>query len=335
MSAASPEADFHAYTRALLREHGAALRKFLARRGVDDDDTDDLLQEIILAAWRMRDTYDPRSAQLRTWLFAIAVNQVSHYHDRAHRRYEQRWPERLSPTDTAQPDPELALIQRDQVKLLHELLDKLPKERRQVFVLHELEDMTIPEIARALNISPNTASSRLRLARQDIEIVVRQWQAQERHAGRDGRPAVLPLLLLAMERTDQATTPARSSSLAHLGTLKTVKATALGLACAVVVPADALRSVTPPSPAETAHATLSLPAPASLELVQAPREPTESAAPPAAASPPSQPVQGAAPRAPSSGAASASSAPQRLDDAPSLREEADMVEAAEAELRNG
>ncbi|HSN98017.1 MAG TPA: hypothetical protein VLS89_06950, partial [Candidatus Nanopelagicales bacterium] len=40
-------------------------------------------------------------------------------------------------------------------------------------------------------------------------------------------------------------------------------------------------------------------------------------------------------RTPSSGVASAPPASERLDDAPSLREEADMVEAAEAELRNG
>ena len=38
-----------------------------------------------------------------------------------HRRHEQRWPEHLTPPDTAQPDPELALILRDRVKLLSTL----------------------------------------------------------------------------------------------------------------------------------------------------------------------------------------------------------------------
>jgi hypothetical protein len=50
--------------------------------------------------------------------------------------------------------------------LLCRLLDELDAPKREVLMLAELEDMTVPEIAEAVGIPLNTATSRLRVARQ-------------------------------------------------------------------------------------------------------------------------------------------------------------------------
>jgi len=70
--------------------------------------------------------------------------------------------------------------QSDQLKLLQSLLDELDPAKREVFVLAELEELSVPEIAEALEIPLNTAFSRLRLARGAFE------QRLARRAAREG-----------------------------------------------------------------------------------------------------------------------------------------------------
>ena len=62
---------------------------------------------------------------------------------------------------------------------LHELLSALDDEKRAVFVLAELEQMTAPEIADALSIKLNTVYSRLRAARKKFETALQRHRARE------------------------------------------------------------------------------------------------------------------------------------------------------------
>jgi len=64
-------------------------------------------------------------------------------------------------------------------------LDTLDFDRRAVFILHEIDGVAIPEIARALEIPSNTAYSRLRLARADFGAAVRRLHLQ---GGQKGGP---------------------------------------------------------------------------------------------------------------------------------------------------
>jgi len=57
----------------------------------------------------------------------------------------------------------------EEVRLLHRILDRLDDDKRAVFVLAELEQMTAPEIAEALSVNLNTVYSRLRAARAAFE----------------------------------------------------------------------------------------------------------------------------------------------------------------------
>ncbi|MGE3633430.1 MAG: RNA polymerase sigma factor, partial [Sandaracinaceae bacterium] len=67
-------------------------------------------------------------------------------------------------------------------ELLHRLLSTLDEERRAVFILAELEQMSAPEIADALDLKLNTVYSRLRVARQKFD------EALARHRAREDRP---------------------------------------------------------------------------------------------------------------------------------------------------
>jgi RNA polymerase sigma-70 factor (ECF subfamily) len=66
-------------------------------------------------------------------------------------------------------DAEAEVEQRRRRECLDRVLDRLAAEHREVFVLAELEDMTMAEIAAVLRIPPGTVASRLRRAREIFE----------------------------------------------------------------------------------------------------------------------------------------------------------------------
>jgi DNA-directed RNA polymerase specialized sigma24 family protein len=54
------------------------------------------------------------------------------------------------------------------------VLRKLRPERAEVLVLHDVSELSVPEIAGRLKLNENTAKSRLCRAREDVRVVLRQ-----------------------------------------------------------------------------------------------------------------------------------------------------------------
>ncbi len=75
------------------------------------------------------------------------------------------------------PSPEDALGHKEELAVLQRLIDALDDERREVFVLYEIEGLTGQEIAKHLGIPMGTVSSRLRRAREDFVAMVARLRA--------------------------------------------------------------------------------------------------------------------------------------------------------------
>jgi RNA polymerase sigma-70 factor, ECF subfamily len=144
------------------------------RLGVHDASVEDVVQEVFLTAYRRFGSFREESA-LRTWLFGIVVHVV-----RTHRRTMMRAglhgvidrtgaaeTEHVADTTTTQPDD--AAATKDAWRFLLRVLDQLDEDKREIFVLAELEELPIPAIAELLGLKLNTAYSRLRLARASFE----------------------------------------------------------------------------------------------------------------------------------------------------------------------
>jgi len=138
----------------------------LRRLGVPVAEVNDATQEVFIVVHRRLQDFEARSA-LKTWLFGISLRVAS---DR--RRSARRRPEAPLGRDVPAPaftDPHEAAARAQAVRVLYSLLEELSDEKRQVFVLAELEQMTAPEIAEALSINLNTVYSRLRAARREFD----------------------------------------------------------------------------------------------------------------------------------------------------------------------
>jgi RNA polymerase sigma-70 factor (ECF subfamily) len=168
----------------VYEQHFDFLWRSVRRLGVQEGAVDDVVQEIFLVVHRRLPEFEGRSS-LKTWLFGVALRVV-----RDHRRHLRRKaPHSIRPEPPADPEalsaspehgPHERMAQSEAVQVLHQILDELDDEKREVFILAELEQMSVPEIAEALGANLNTIYSRLRAGRQEFE------QAVARHRARDG-----------------------------------------------------------------------------------------------------------------------------------------------------
>lgn len=152
------------------------------RLGTPEASLDDVVQEIFMVAYRRRDEFEGRSS-INTWLFGIVFNVV-----RAHRReLRAKHPHALLGERPADPDqlahgadgPDEGVARREAARFLDRFLARLDDDRRDVFVLSELEQLSGPEIASVLDVPLNTVYSRLRLARIDFTDAIARRRARD------------------------------------------------------------------------------------------------------------------------------------------------------------
>jgi RNA polymerase sigma-70 factor (ECF subfamily) len=167
----------------IYREHFDFVWRSLRRMGVAPGSMDDAAQDVFLVVHRKIASFQGRSS-VKTWLFGI-VARVAHDHRRSERRKGD--PVRYeSPTaldslpDRATPGPVQRAEQNASIRLLEELLSQLTTEKREVFLLAELEEMTAPEIGEALSVPLTTVYSRLRAARIEFEEALSRHRAGQK-----------------------------------------------------------------------------------------------------------------------------------------------------------
>ena len=147
----------------------------LRRLGVRESDLEDVAHDLFVAVYKRFGTYDPSKA-IRPWLFGFAIRFASDYRDRAGHRREVIDID-VDMIDEATPLDQ-AVDERRRSALVRAALDGIELDRRAVFVMHDIDGMSVPEIADALDVPLNTAYSRLRLARDQFTSAVRRLQTQ-------------------------------------------------------------------------------------------------------------------------------------------------------------
>ncbi len=156
----------------------------LRRLGVPEATLDDAAQEVFLVVHRRLGQFEGRSS-LKTWIFSIVTRVASD----ARRTLRRKSPHTRTPESAVDAEliadehtkrPDESFEQRENTRLLHRLLDTLDDDKRTAFVLVELEEMTVPEIADALGENVNTVYARLRAARREFEAAVAREKAREK-----------------------------------------------------------------------------------------------------------------------------------------------------------
>lgn len=138
----------------------------LRRLGVREADVEDVCQEVFLVVHRQLAGFEARSS-LRTWLYGICLRAASSYRRRPHRTREEI---SATPPEESIPAPQDDDLERKRaLARLDAALDELDDDKRAVFVLYELEQLSMAEIAEATRCPVQTAYSRLHAARRLVE----------------------------------------------------------------------------------------------------------------------------------------------------------------------
>lgn len=151
----------------VFRENLPFVFRALRRLGVADSDVDDVCQEVFVVVMRKLGEFEGRS-QLRTWIYGICVRTASDYRKRAPRRREVLTDEPLEGASEGSGPLEHATMTQAR-DILDRILAKLDDDKRAVFVLYEIEELPMNEVAQALECPLQTAYSRLHAARKRVE----------------------------------------------------------------------------------------------------------------------------------------------------------------------
>jgi RNA polymerase sigma-70 factor (ECF subfamily) len=164
---------------AVYEAHVAFVWRVARRLGVRPPQLDDIVQEVFMVVQRRLPDFEGRSS-VRTWLYSITRHVV-----RAYFRLNRRKPQALcadadAACDSNELGPESQLLANEGRKLLYALLDELDDDKREVFVLAQLEEMTGPEIAQALELPLNNVYSRIEAAQKAFDRGLKRQRARQR-----------------------------------------------------------------------------------------------------------------------------------------------------------
>lgn len=182
----APTGDTSAHREALVfdaiyRAHFDFAWRALRGLGVPERNAEDAVQDVFIVVHRRLAEFQPQ-ASLRSWLFAIIRRVASDYRRRARRKgLGDELPAEVP--DTAAETPRASAEKRQALALLLTFLQQLPEPKREVFLLVEIEQMTVPQVAETLSLNTNTVYSRLRAARREFERAIRRQHARQ---GREG-----------------------------------------------------------------------------------------------------------------------------------------------------
>jgi RNA polymerase sigma-70 factor (ECF subfamily) len=145
--------------------------------GVAEAHLEDAVQDVFVVVHRRLHEFAGR-ARIETWLFAIARRVAGAYRRTASRKTDRQ--QAIDDVVLASADDTFAAISRAQAAAaVAAVLDTLDEDKRVVFTLVELEQMSVPDVAALLELNLNTAYSRLRLARRAFEAAVARRPPEE------------------------------------------------------------------------------------------------------------------------------------------------------------
>jgi RNA polymerase sigma-70 factor (ECF subfamily) len=150
---------------AIYAQYASFVWRVLRGMGVGESMIQDAVQDVFVVVHRRLPDFDHRHS-VKTWLFEITYRVAcSARRKYARARMHEPLPEALR---TPAPGPQEATERLHSSRLLANLLDRMPDDRRVVLVLSDVEGLSAKEISEVAGIPINTVYSRLRRARIEL-----------------------------------------------------------------------------------------------------------------------------------------------------------------------
>lgn len=171
----------HAFEEIVSR-HRNGLIGFLFRQTRDLQLAEDLAQDTLLKVYQQAWDFLPRGT-FKGWIFRIARNLlIDHVRRQSHdalvnsARYTatEEDAESLWRMTSSVLSPDAQAQEKELAGIIEKLLEQIPSDQRQVFLMYHYSELSLPEIALATETTLPTVKSRLRLAREKLRDLCHQ-----------------------------------------------------------------------------------------------------------------------------------------------------------------
>lgn len=164
----------------LIRRTNPVLYKLARSHGFNHQDAEDLMQDTHVAAYQNLQQFSFR-ATYKTWISRIMINKCLYKLNHGYRKNERPGSDIIS--DTSQPainkkkimDPEQLAVHKEFNNVLEHALLKLPVQYRSVFLLREMEGMSVAETAELLSLSQVNVKVRMNRAKAMLQTALEQF----------------------------------------------------------------------------------------------------------------------------------------------------------------
>jgi RNA polymerase sigma-70 factor, ECF subfamily len=151
--------------RQVFEAHARFVWRSLLGLGVPESDAPDASQQVFLVLRAKLDRLDEGCA-LTTFIYGICLRVASDFRQRAHVRRERLCA--IPPEQANAPAQEAVVSSREALARLFAVLSELDEAQREVFVLYEIEELSMSEVAKVVGCPLQTAYSRLHAARRAV-----------------------------------------------------------------------------------------------------------------------------------------------------------------------
>lgn len=153
----------------LIRRYNQRIYRVVRGYIKSEDDTMDIMQDAYVKAFTKLKQFN-NEASFSTWLIRISINEALQYIRKKKRNYENYVNARpvediFNLPDSNQMNPEKQVIGLETRQMIERTVDRLPEKYRVVFILHQVEGLSNPEISECLNLTETNVKVRLHRAK--------------------------------------------------------------------------------------------------------------------------------------------------------------------------
>ncbi len=158
--------------RTIIKKYNQRLYRIAVSYGINDMDCDDLIQKTYVGAFQKLDQFEGR-AKFSTWLTKILINECLMFkrNQKTKRKIFANFAQENLVTISygAHQNPERLVVNKEMNEILEIAIKKLPDKLRSVYIMKEIENMSVKEIAESLSISIVNVKVRLHRAKSMLK----------------------------------------------------------------------------------------------------------------------------------------------------------------------
>jgi RNA polymerase sigma-70 factor, ECF subfamily len=155
----------------IIRKYNQRLYRIARSFIKNEDEIEDVMQETYIKAYLHLKQFEGKS-QFSTWLTRILINQanLSLNKEKRVRTHISNSSDNIPDTKSSnEPGPDQNLMNEEMKKYLEQAIDELPDTLRSVYIMREVEGLSVNETAEALSISIENVKTRLHRAKASLK----------------------------------------------------------------------------------------------------------------------------------------------------------------------